>query len=120
MASSSPEFPHNNYATKKTITQGLLDIALLTANASQLKFVLEAGESHPYYVLLVTLLAVSIALQLLRGCMNVVLGSLYNISEEGHQTAASILNNIVLALGALSTVVNAIISSFDMSESVVG
>lgn len=52
--------------------------------------------------------------------MNVVLGSLYNISEEDHQTAASILNNIVLALGALSTVVNAIISSFDMSESVVG
>ena len=31
----------NRYATKKTISQGLLDIALLTANASQLKYVLE-------------------------------------------------------------------------------
>jgi hypothetical protein len=51
--------------------------------------------------------------------MNVVLGSLYNIGEEGHQIVASILNNIVLALGALSTVVNAIISAFDMSERVV-
>jgi hypothetical protein len=64
------EFPHNNYATKKTITQGLLDIALLTANASQLKFVLEVGESHPYYVLLVTLLAISIALQVITACFH--------------------------------------------------
>jgi hypothetical protein len=62
------EFGYNNYATKKTITQGLLDIALLTANASQLKFVLEVGETHPYYVLLVTLLAVSIALQVTIPC----------------------------------------------------
>jgi hypothetical protein len=57
------DFGHNKYATKKTITQGLLDIALLTANASQLKFVLEVGENHPYYTLLLTLLVVSIALQ---------------------------------------------------------
>jgi hypothetical protein len=60
------EFGHNSYATKKTITQGLLDIALLTANASQLKIVLEVGEAHPYYVLLITLLSVSIALQVAR------------------------------------------------------
>jgi hypothetical protein len=59
----SKDFGHNKYATKKTITQGLLDVALLTANASQLKFLLEVGESHPYYVLLLTLLAVSLALQ---------------------------------------------------------
>lgn len=65
------EFGYNNYATKKTITQGLLDIALLTANASQLKFVMEVGEAHPYYVLLVTLLAVSIALQVTRPCLSV-------------------------------------------------
>jgi hypothetical protein len=57
------DFGVNKYATKKTITQGLLDIALLTANASQLKFVLEVGQSHPYYVLLLTFLAVSITLQ---------------------------------------------------------
>jgi hypothetical protein len=51
--------------------------------------------------------------------MNVVLGSLYNISEEDHQTAATILNNIVLGLGALSTAVNAFISAFEMSGGVV-
>jgi hypothetical protein len=51
--------------------------------------------------------------------MNVVLGSIYNIGEENHQRAATILNNIVLALGALTTAVNAFISAFEMSETVV-
>jgi hypothetical protein len=31
----------NRYATKKTIAQGMLDVALLTANASQLKYVMQ-------------------------------------------------------------------------------
>merc|ERR1711872_731196 len=31
----------NRYATKKTIAQGMLDIALLTSNASQLRYVLQ-------------------------------------------------------------------------------
>ncbi|VEN47052.1 unnamed protein product [Callosobruchus maculatus] len=54
----------NKYATKKTIAQGLLDVALLTANASQLKYVLQVGEKHEFYVLMLTLIIVSIVLQL--------------------------------------------------------
>lgn len=57
--------------------------------------------------------------QLLRSCVNVVLGALYDIAEETQQKTAAILNNIVLGLGAVTTVVNAIISAFDMSETVV-
>merc|ERR1712241_1262637 len=34
---------HNRYATKKTIAQGMLDIALLSSNASQLKYLLQVG-----------------------------------------------------------------------------
>ena len=30
----------NRYATKKTIAQGMLDIALLSSNAAQLKYIL--------------------------------------------------------------------------------
>jgi hypothetical protein len=55
----------NKYATKKTIAQGMLDIALLTANASQLKYVLSVGSSHQFYTLLVTLISVSIGLQVM-------------------------------------------------------
>ncbi|GFG40972.1 hypothetical protein Cfor_02950 [Coptotermes formosanus] len=112
------DFNHNNYASKKTITEGLLDIALLTANAAQLKLLLEVGPAYSYYALLITLLAVSITVQVVRGCINVVLGSLYNIADESHQKTATVLNNVVLGLGGLTTVVNAILSSFDMSETV--
>lgn len=55
----------NRYATKKTIAQGMLDIALLTANASQLKYILQVGEKHEFYTLLLTLITVSIVLQVI-------------------------------------------------------
>lgn len=53
----------NRYATKKTIAQGMLDIALLTANASQLKYILQVGEKHEFYALMLTLISISIILQ---------------------------------------------------------
>lgn len=51
------------YTTKKTIAQGLLDISLLTANISQLKNVLQVGHKHEFHTLLMTLLSISIFLQ---------------------------------------------------------
>lgn len=53
----------NGYASKKSLAQGMLDLALLAANAAQLKFVLAAGESHPFYQLLLVLIVTSICLQ---------------------------------------------------------
>merc|ERR1712115_243794 len=53
----------NRYATKKTIAQGMLDIALLTANASQLRYVLQVGESHEFYMAMLVLIITSIVLQ---------------------------------------------------------
>lgn len=53
----------NSYASKKTFAQGLLDLALLASNAAQLKFILSAGDEHPFYTLLLTLIIVSICLQ---------------------------------------------------------
>lgn len=55
----------NRYATKKTIAQGMLDIALLTANASQLKYVLQVGTRHEFYRLMLTLITISISLQVM-------------------------------------------------------
>ena len=53
----------NKYATKKTIAQGMLDIALLTANASQLKYVLQLGYRHEFYQIMIVLISSSIVLQ---------------------------------------------------------
>ena len=41
----------NVYATKKTIAQGMLDVALLTANASQLKYLLQLGKDQQFFYL---------------------------------------------------------------------
>jgi len=57
----------NSFLTKKTITQGLLDVALLTANVAQLKYVMSLGatgpNAHPYYYPMVVLISLSILLQ---------------------------------------------------------
>ena len=53
----------NRYATKKSVAQGMLDIALLSANASQLRYVLQVGEEHEFYTLMITLTSISISLQ---------------------------------------------------------
>lgn len=55
----------NRYATKKTIAQGMLDIALLTANASQLKYILQVGHKHEFYTLMLILISVSIIMQVI-------------------------------------------------------
>lgn len=52
------------YDTKKNMAQGMMDIALLTANANQLRYILEfRGESSTNFVLLLVLIACSLILQ---------------------------------------------------------
>jgi hypothetical protein len=55
--------PANKYAAKKIIAQGMMDIALITANANQLHYVLEFGERDTMFYTISTLIAVSILLQ---------------------------------------------------------
>merc|ERR1712141_942862 len=78
----------NRYATKKTIAQGMLDVALLTANASQLKYVLQLGvDVHPFYHLMLALIIVSIVLQVIVGILFLVIGGL-NINDDPDQKTA--------------------------------
>ncbi|XP_052755785.1 ninjurin-1 isoform X2 [Galleria mellonella] len=72
----------NRYATKKTVAQGMLDIALLTSNASQLKYVLQVGPKHEFYTLLVVLISISIALQASAGVLAIIITLM---DEEGNQ-----------------------------------
>ncbi|VEN49077.1 unnamed protein product [Callosobruchus maculatus] len=106
----------NKYATKKTIAQGLLDVALLTANASQLKYVLQVGEKHEFYVLMLTLIIVSIVLQVLQAILCVLLGSKLDINKENHQDDANKANNIILCLNIVVMATNILISAFEMKE----
>merc|ERR1711894_190563 len=102
----------NRYATKKTIAQGMLDVALLTANASQLKYVLQLGENvHPFYHLMLALIIVSIVLQVIVGILFLVIGGL-NINDDPDQRTADILNDVITVLVFLITLVNIVINGF--------
>lgn len=53
----------NRFATRKSLAQGMLDLALLTANAAQLKYILTLGPTYQFYQLLLVLISASIGLQ---------------------------------------------------------
>ncbi|XP_074027378.1 ninjurin C isoform X3 [Leptinotarsa decemlineata] len=103
----------NKYATKKTIAQGLLDVALLTANASQLKYVLQVGEKHEFYVLMLCLIIISILLQLVVAILFIIIGGL-NINKQRDYKAAIILNDIILMFIFIISIINIIISGFGL------
>lgn len=108
----------NRYATKKTIAQGLLDVALLTANASQLKYVLQVGQKHEFYTLMLTLIVVSIILQVIQGVLCAILGTVLDINKEHQQNNANRANNIIVALNVLLAAVNIVISVFESKDDI--
>ncbi|XP_033607959.1 ninjurin-1 isoform X3 [Cryptotermes secundus] len=106
----------NSYATKKTIAQGMLDIALLTANASQLKYVLQLGHQHEFYTLMVWLISISIVLQVSVGVILLVVGGL-DINRHGDQRPAIILNDVTLIMIFIISLINVVVSGFGMEHS---
>ncbi|XP_040567563.1 ninjurin-2 isoform X4 [Lepeophtheirus salmonis] len=102
----------NRYATKKTIAQGMLDIALLTANASQLKYVLQVGEeNHPFYYLMISLISISIILQGIVGVLFLIIGGL-NINKKTEHKAADRLNNVIILIIFFITLINVVLNGF--------
>lgn len=69
----------NHYATKKTVAESMLDVALLLANASQLKAVLEQGPEFKYYLTAIVLIAFSLFFQVLAGVFFILMGEHHSI-----------------------------------------
>lgn len=53
----------NTYAAKKTVAQGMMDIALITANANQLRFIIEYSRDTSTFYLVLILIIISLILQ---------------------------------------------------------
>lgn len=53
----------NVYQQKKNLAQGMMDLALLSANANQLRYVVETYEQHPYYWFSLISISISLILQ---------------------------------------------------------
>jgi len=106
----------NRYATKKTIAQGMLDVALLTANASQLRYVLQVGDRHEFYTLMVALISISIILQVVIGVLSLSLNLLRDcrLHKDEYSRSANGINYTTLAMVFVITTTNVMIAAFDV------
>ena len=115
-SSKGDSFDNNIYALTKTIAKGLLNVALLTDNAKQLKATIELGpEKCEYYDLILTLVIVSIVLQTTMAILGAFVGS-KNINFEQNQTKATTLNRTILVCAILTVVDNIILAAFTGSQ----
>ncbi|XP_055137177.2 ninjurin-2 [Symphalangus syndactylus] len=101
----------NHYATKKSVAESMLDVALFMSNAMRLKAVLEQGPSSHYYTTLVTLISLSLLLQVVIGVLLVVIARL-NLNEVEKQQRLNQLNNAATILVFLTVVINVFITAF--------
>ncbi|XP_067612914.1 ninjurin-A-like isoform X2 [Eurosta solidaginis] len=105
----------NAYAHKKTLAQGMMDLALLTANANQLRYVLETYKRHPYFYPSLILLILSIGFQIAVG-VGLILTSRYNIEDKKEVCHAEKVSNYTICGIFIITVINVFISAFGVAE----
>jgi len=55
----------NSFAAKKTVAQGMMDVALITANANQLRYLIEYQQTSPMFYLIMILIVISLLLQVI-------------------------------------------------------
>ncbi|KFB51038.1 AGAP006745-PA-like protein [Anopheles sinensis] len=105
----------NVYQQKKNLAQGMMDLALLSANANQLRYVLESFKRHPYFYVNLIFISTSIIAQVAVGIM-LIWKSRYNIKNENDFCKADRINNFVTIGIFIITIVNVLISAFGVAE----
>ncbi|XP_060926209.1 ninjurin-1 [Limanda limanda] len=105
----------NHYANKKSAAESMLDVALLMANASQLKAVMEQGSDFTFYVPLITLISISLILQILVGVMLIFIVK-WNLNDQSMHYKLNILENMATAFVFIIVVVNVFITAFGVQR----
>ncbi|KAM9813221.1 LOW QUALITY PROTEIN: ninjurin-1-like [Neosynchiropus ocellatus] len=105
----------NHYANKKSAAESMLDIALLMANASQLKAVMEQGPDFAFYVPLITLISISLVLQIIVGVMLIFIVK-WNLNDHKMHYRLNILENLTTAFVFIIVVVNVFITAFGVQR----
>uniref|UniRef100_A0A8D3EB34 Ninjurin 2 n=1 Tax=Scophthalmus maximus TaxID=52904 RepID=A0A8D3EB34_SCOMX len=101
----------NHYANKKSAAESMLDVALLMANASQLKAVLEQGPHLSFYAPIVTLISISLCLQVTVGVLLIFIVR-WNLNDEQKHRRLNTLENLATGLVFIIVVVNIFITAF--------
>ncbi|XP_042325398.1 ninjurin-2 [Sceloporus undulatus] len=105
----------NHYATKKSVAESMLDVALFMANAAQLKAVLEQGPSFQYYAALTALITISLFFQTAIGILLIIMARL-NLNDVAKQQRLDLLNNIATILVFITVIVNIFITAFGVQK----
>ncbi|XP_072309695.1 ninjurin-2-like isoform X3 [Eucyclogobius newberryi] len=105
----------NQYATKKTAAEGMLDIALFLANITHMKTVIEQGAGYRYYAAVLTLISFSLALQILAGVLIVIIAR-RDLNIEANHKRLNSLNNRLTALVFIIFFTNVLISVMGMER----
>uniref|UniRef100_A0A8D0H0R9 Ninjurin 2 n=1 Tax=Sphenodon punctatus TaxID=8508 RepID=A0A8D0H0R9_SPHPU len=105
----------NHYATKKSVAESMLDMALFMANATQLKAVLEQGPSFQYYATLASLISISLLLQIAIGILLIIIARL-NLNDVAKQQRLDVLNNAATALVFITVILNIFITAFGVQK----
>ncbi|XP_020789666.1 ninjurin-1 [Boleophthalmus pectinirostris] len=105
----------NHYANKKSAAESMLDVALLMANASQLKAVMEQGPDFTFYAVLIALISISLILQILVGIVLIFIVK-WNLNDENMHYRLNILENVATALVFVIVVVNVFITAFGVQQ----
>ncbi|KAG7319315.1 hypothetical protein KOW79_017789 [Hemibagrus wyckioides] len=111
----SPPLNMNHYANKKSAAESMLDVALLMANASQLKAVLEQGPGFSFYIPLIILISISLILQIIVGVLLIFIVK-WNLNDESKHYQLNILENISTSLVFIIVVVNIFITAFGVQR----
>lgn len=105
----------NVYQHKKTLAQGMMDLALLSANANQMRYVLQTDGRHPYFYPSLIMISMSLFLQIAVG-IGLIWNSVYNVKEHEQMCKANKANNWTVIGIFLVTILNVFISSFGVVD----
>ncbi|XP_044750841.1 ninjurin-A-like [Coccinella septempunctata] len=105
----------NVYQHKKTLAQGMMDLALFSANANQLRYVMDSFDRHPYYYPSLIFIALSLILQVAIGVL-LIWNATYNVKDEKEVCRANKINNYTVIGIFLVTVVNVFVSAFGVAD----
>ncbi|XP_018308514.1 ninjurin-1 [Mycetomoellerius zeteki] len=108
----------NVYQHKKTLAQGMMDLALLSANANQMRYVLQTDGRHPYFYPSLVMISMSLFLQIAVG-IGLIWNSVYNVKEHEQMCKANKANNWTVVGIFLVTTFNVFISSFGVVDQTV-
>ncbi|XP_055385916.1 ninjurin-B [Condylostylus longicornis] len=103
----------NQFASKKATAEGMMDVALLTANANQLRFLMAYNSNSKTYVLIMTLIISSLILQTIVGFAFIF--KRYCKCRNDKQKAR-ILSEFLIATIFLVTLINIFIATFSTTD----